>query len=90
MKPLCVVYNFELHIIGYGDDIIQRILGVRAKWTNCHFPFSKFFEFTLTNGFFGLTIFFEFSKKKLWKRTGLAQGIRLLDWLGTKSRRSAA
>ena len=38
LKQLCVVYNFELHIIGYGDDIIQRILGVRAKWTNCHFP----------------------------------------------------
>ena len=31
-----------------------------------------------------LNDFFEFSKKKLWKRTGLAQGIRLLGWLGTK------
>ena len=36
------------------------------------------------NGFFGLTVFFEFSKKKLWKRTGLAQGICMLGWFGTK------
>ena len=37
-----------------------------------------------TQRIFWVNGFFEFSKKKLWKRTGLAQGIRMLGGLVSK------
>ena len=69
-------------VLALSKDTIGTAWASRVFFSKNYF-YNGFFEFTLTD-FFGLTGFFEFSKKKLWKRTGLAQGIRLLGWFGTK------